>query len=151
MAVISPLQDSNLQKAIQSLQSDASSAVRFSPPGDLLKRLIYAKYQQQPSSQDELSEVPGAIRTASTAFLPTTVAAGAGIGAGIGALQGQSNSDILASGIQSGRQAALVAPILQAAQFINRPMLRSSVNDVGMERMKNQTLIQNIIDRFFKK
>jgi hypothetical protein len=159
--VVSPLPDSPLQKAAGSVGRDVQSAVEISPAGDLVKRLINASHgtgwnRQAPSVMDQIQPIPGAIRTASYGLLPGAVAAGGLASGGMEAIkQGlsgkQNDEQVLASGIEGGRQTALLAPLLLGLfQGINGPRLRSNPRDPGDERLIRQTLIDNLLSRINK-
>lgn len=138
--MISPLPDTPLQKAGQNVASDVQGAIEFSPIGDLVKRLIYARLQQQPDAFEQATKIPAAVRVAGAVIHPY-ITAGAGVmGAAMGALQGKSSDDIAAQGIEGARTGALLSPIANAISLVNAPRLYASPRYAGDERLVLQSL-----------
>lgn len=144
--MISPLPDTPLQKALQSISSDVSSTAEFTPAGQLLKRLIFATRGVQPTAIQQTEPIPAAIRSSSALLLPEVVGTGAAINAAVktisDTIHGTKPHDISAAAIEGGRNAALLAPALPLSEAINAPMVRTTTNG-----MKTQTLVQNIAEK----
>ena len=142
--MISPLPDTPLQKSGQGITQDVRDAIEFSPAGDLLKRLIYARLQQQPDAFEQATKIPAAGRVAGALIHPVITAGSGAVGAALGALQGKSNEDIVAQGIEGARTGALLSPIANAISLVNSPRLYPSPRYTGDERLVLQSLIKHL-------